>query len=180
MNVLRRGALAILASTALAVAACGGGAPNVADPAGAVNAAFGAVEAGGLARVNEFVCAANAGDPTSIFGGDAGSLEDLQAAGVDPNELVDAMKIDFENIQTTETSKSGSAATVHVTGDARITLDEAKFREIMKKVMEAQGLPTDDATIDGVMQMVSGSMSETQAIDEDVELVQENGKWLIC
>jgi hypothetical protein len=115
-----------------------------------------------------------------MFGADASGMSELEAAGIDADDLFDAMKIDFENLQATETSKSGSSATVHVTGTAKFSVDPVKFKTIMKQVMEAQGLPTDDATVDGAIAMMSGALSQTQEIDEDVALVQENGKWLIC
>ena len=47
-------------------------------------------------------------------------------------------------------------------------------------VMAANGQPVDDATIDATIAAMSGQLSQSQALDQDVNLVQENGKWLIC
>jgi hypothetical protein len=180
MTNLKRGALALIAIASLVLAGCGAAAPGAGDPAGTVTSAFNAAETSGLTSLTQYACAAQADDLTSMFGADASGLSELEAAGIDADDLFDAMKIDFENLQATETSKSGSSATVHVTGTAKFSVDQEKFKVIMKQVMEAQGLPTDDATVDGAIAMMSGALSQTQEIDEDVALVQENGKWLIC
>ena len=61
-----------------------------------------------------------------------------------------------------------------------VTVDPAKFKPILKTILQAQGLPNDDATIDAALTAMSGSLTNSQALDEDVKLVNENGKWLIC
>jgi hypothetical protein len=38
----------------------------------------------------------------------------------------------------------------------------------------------DDATIDATIGAMSSQMTQSQALDEDINLVQEGGKWLIC
>jgi hypothetical protein len=180
MKVLRRIALAMLVTTTLALAACGGTPAAGTDPAGVVGSAFAAAESGGLSKLTDYACASQSGDLTSMFGGDSAGLDQIKNAGIDPNELFDSMKVDFENIKTSETSKTDSAATVHVTGNATITFDDAKFREIMKKIFAANGVTADDAMIDAAMTSMAGQLSQSQEINEDVKLVQENGKWLIC
>jgi hypothetical protein len=180
MHFLKRSAIAIIATAALIVAACGGAAPAGTDPAGVVNSALAAAESGGLGSLTQYACAAQADNVANIFGGGAGSLEELQGLGIDPNELFEAMKVDFDNVQATETNKSDTAATVHVTGTAKMTVDSVKFREIFRKILEAQGVPVDDATLDLAMSTLDSTLSETQDINEDVELIQENGKWVIC
>jgi hypothetical protein len=61
-----------------------------------------------------------------------------------------------------------------------VTIDKDKFRTIMKTMLAAQGAPTDDATLDTAMNAMSGQLSQTQKLDEDVAVVKEDGKWLIC
>jgi hypothetical protein len=180
MHVLRRTALATIAIAVFGLAGCGGAAPGSTEPAGVVNSALAAAESGGLNSLNQYACAAQANDVASMFGGGASSLGQLQALGIDPNELFQAVKVDFENIQASEKSKTDTAATVHVTGNAKMTVDSAKFRDIFKKILEAQGLPADEAMIDQAMAMMDTSLSQSQAMDEDVSLIKENGKWVIC
>src|SRR6185295_950843 len=117
-SVLRSAALVMAATVALS--GCGGGAANLNEPAGAVTAAMDAAKSGGFAKLADFACAAKKGDISNLFGGSgAGSLG---ALGVDPNALFDAIKIDFQDVKTTETSKSGDTATVHVTGKTVTTV----------------------------------------------------------
>jgi hypothetical protein len=50
----------------------------------------------------------------------------------------------------------------------------------VKKILEAQNITATDAMIDAALGQMSGQLSQTNDIDEDVKMVQENGKWLIC
>ena len=177
MRTLRIKAVAILGALAIALAACGGAAPG-SDPVGTVNAAFSAAESGGLTALTPFACAASKDNITGLFG--AGGMDELTAAGIDPNELFAAMKIDFQDLKTTEKSRDGSTAVVQVTGKASMQIDDAKFREVMKKVLEAQGQAIPDAQLDQMLTAMSGSLTTTQDLDEEVNLVNEGGKWLIC
>jgi hypothetical protein len=177
-SIVRSAAFAIVAIVALS--ACGAAAPNLSEPAGTVSAALDAAKTGGFATLVDYTCAAKKSDFASLFGGTGGGLGSLTALGIDANSLFDAIKVDFQDVKTTETSKTTDKATVHVTGKSTVTLDAAKMKEIFKKVMAANGQPADDATIDATVAAMSSQLSQSQPLDEDVNLVQENGKWLIC
>jgi len=178
MQGLKR-AMAMVALAAFTIAGCGagiGGSSN--DPVSVVNEAMNAAETGGFSKLTEFACQANKDDITEAFG--SGDLSGLAAAGIDANELLGAMKIDFQDMAVTPVSQSGSEATVHLKGKMAMTFDEAKIREVMKKVIEAQGMPVDDATIDAAMSMMTAQLTQTQDIETDMKVLQENGKWVIC
>lgn len=177
MHTLRIKAFALFGALTIGLAACGGAAPG-SDPVGTVNAAFGAAESGGLAALTPFACAASKDNITGLFGG--GGVEEMTAAGIDPNELFAAMKIDFQDVKATEKSRDGSTAVVQVNGKMAVQMDQAKFREVMKKVLEAQGQAIPDAQLDQMLTAMSGSLTTAQDIDEEVNLVNEGGKWLIC
>jgi hypothetical protein len=174
-SFLRTATIAVVAI--LSLSACGGGS-NTNEPAGAVSAAMDAAESGGFAKLLDYTCAAKKNDVASLFGG--GDLSGLAGLGIDANAMFDAVKMDFQDVKTTETSKSGDKATVHVTGKLAISFDEAKMKDILKTVMTNAGQPADDATISAALAAMSGSLSQTQDLDEDVSVVQEGGKWLIC
>jgi hypothetical protein len=175
-RILRSAVISIV--VAVSLAGCGGApAANSNEPAGAVKAAFDAAQAGGIAKLADFACAKNKDDIAYMFGGGASQLG---ALGVDPNDVFDAMKVEFKDVQTTEKSKSGTLAVVHVTGSATVTLDPAKMREVLKSVLAAQGQPVDDATIDIAMNAMGSQLSQTQTMDEDINVVQEGGKWVLC
>jgi hypothetical protein len=176
-SFLRSTALAIVAIVALA--GCGAAAPNTGEPAGTVTAALDAAKSGGFAKMADYTCAASKGNIAAAFGG-SGDLSSLAALGIPASDLLDAIKVDFQDVKATETSKAGDKATVHITGKAITSFDPAKMKEVLKKVMAAQGLPADDATIDAAMTGMSSQLTQTQPLDRDVNLVQEGGKWLIC
>ena len=162
----------------LGVVGCGGGVANQSDPAGAVKAGLDATQSGGITKLADYTCAAKKGELTNLFG--AESLSNLTAAGVDVNEVFGAVKFDFKDVQTSEVSKSGDSAVVHLSGTMNVSIDEAKMREVMKKVMEVQGQAIDDATLDMVIGAMTTQLRQPTPIDEDVTMVQEGGKWLIC
>jgi len=164
---------------AIMLAACGGGPAGVTnDPAGSVQGAMAAVSSGGLGKMAEFTCAAKKDDLASAFGG--GNLGALEAAGIKADDIFNAMSVSFSNITTKEVSKTDTAAKVHVTADMKMTVDPEKFKTILKTMMAAQGQPADDATINAMLTGMASSLSQTQKIDSDIDVVNEGGKWLIC
>jgi len=63
-----------------------------------------------------------------------------------------------------------------------IDVDSAKFKGVLRKLLEAQGVTgVDDAMIDQFMEPAMEQFKELgQSFDQDMKLVNENGKWLIC
>jgi hypothetical protein len=169
--------VAVGAVLIISLAGCGGGG-GTGDPSSAVKSALDAAQSGGITKLADYACAAKKGDVENMFGGSG--MSGLTELGLSSDEVFAAMKIEFKDIQTTEKSKTGDAAVVHVTGNMVITVDPAKMRELMKKAMSAQGQTVDDATLDAVIASMAGSLSQTQPLDEDIPVVQEGGKWLIC
>lgn len=179
MTGLKRATIAALTAMLLTIAACSGlpgGGGN--DPVSAANAALAAAESGGFGKLTEFACAAQKDTIASAFG--SGDMSQLTGMGIDPNELFNSMKIDFQDMTVTPVSVSGSDATVHMKGKVGITVDPAAARNLVKKILEAQNITATDAMIDGLLSQMSGQFSQTNDIDEDVKMVQEDGKWLIC
>jgi hypothetical protein len=174
---LRRGPV-LAAAVMLTLGACSSTPAAGSDPAGTVQAALSAVSSGGAAKLADFTCAARKADPLGALG--ASGIQSLTAAGIKPEDVMAAMSMTFTNVTVAETAKTGTTATVHVTGDSVVTLDKDKMRTIMKTVLAAQGRPVDDATLDAVMTAMAGQLTRTQKLDEDVSLVQEGGKWLVC
>jgi hypothetical protein len=170
--------LALFAILAVLIAACGGAAGG-GDPASSVKSAFDAAATGGFAKLDDFACAAQKGKIAEAFGGAAG-MDQLTNAGIKLDDVMNAMTIKFDNVATKETSRSDKNATVHVTGNMTVSVDPEKFKPILKQILTAQGLPADDATIDAAMTAMSSQLSKSQALDQDVKVVNENGKWLIC
>jgi len=176
MNSLRVRA-ALLTVLVMVAVACGGGGAT-ADPAGSVKAAFDTVASGGLAKFDDFACAAQKGKVAEAFTGAAGG--GFSQAGINMTDVMNAMTVKFDNVSAKEVSKTDTKATVHVSGTMTVTVDQEKFKPILKQMMTAQGLPADDATINAALSAMSGQLTKSQALDQDVVVVNENGKWLIC
>jgi hypothetical protein len=178
IHIRRVAALAF--ALALAIGACGGapggGAAN--DPQGVVTAAFAAAQSGGITKLTDFACAAHKNDITGAFGGaNAGALT---AAGLKAEDVFAAMSMTFANTTTREVSKTDTAAVVHVTSDMTINVDKDKFKALVKTMMQAQGQTVDDAQIDAIIGPMAATLSKTQKLDEDINVVNEGGKWLLC
>lgn len=170
---------ALLAALVVVSVACSGTpAANTDNPAGTVSAAFAAAQAGGITKLSDFACAAHKNDIAEAFGG--ADLSGLAALGIKPEDISGAMAVSFENVTTKEISKTDTEAKVQVTADLKMTIDKEKFKTVMKTVMAAQGAPVDDATLDTMITAMSSSLSQTTKVDEEVKVVKEDGKWLIC
>ena len=183
MTGLKRTVAAMLAAAVLTIAGCSafpGGGASTDEPAGVVNAAIAAAESGGFAKLADYSCAANKDDLANAFSGGGGDLGALTNAGIDLQEIFAAMKVDFQDQAVTETSRTDTDATVHIKGKIAITFDEAKMREIVKKIIEAQGIAATDQMIDVAMQTMSSQLSQPQDIDSDLKLIKEDGKWVVC
>ena len=169
---------AITAVLIIGVVGCGGSVANQSEPAGAVRAAMDATQSGGIVKLTEYACAARKSEIATLFGGE--SVGSLTALGIDPNEIFGAVKFEFKDVQTAEKSRSGDSAVVHLSATMNVAIDGTKMRDVMKRVMEAQGQSIDDATLDMAVAAMTSQVAQPQTLDEDVTVVQEGGKWLIC
>ncbi len=158
---------AVVLVLSVLLTACGGGA--AADPAGVVQGMMQALQNKQMDQVANFVCAAQRDKVIAQFN-PATSL----GSGVDSAKALDAMTIAMKDMTYTKTSDTGSAAVVHVKGTMTINFDQAKMTALMKAAGQ------DDATIQQSLGLVSSMFSSGIPIDNDLNLVQENGKWVVC
>ena len=119
MTGLKRATIAALTAMLLTIAACSEPARRWRQRSvSAANNALAAAESGGFGKLTEFACAAQKDNIASAFG--SGDMSQLTRMGIDPNELFNAMKIDFQDMTVTPVSASGSDATVHMKGKVGI------------------------------------------------------------
>lgn len=178
MHSFRKRSPLLAALVVVSVACSGTPAANTDNPAGTVSAAFAAAQSGGIAKLSDFACAAHKNDIAEAFGG--ADLAGLSALGIKPEDIAGAMAMSFENVTTKEISKTDTEAKVQVLADLKVTIDKDKFRTVMKTVMAAQGAPVDDTTLDTMINAMSTSLSKTTKVDQEVTVVKEDGKWLVC
>lgn len=170
--------LVVAAFVVSVLAGACGGTPGAGDsPTGVVRTALDRMAAKQVDQLPELACAAQRDRITEAFdltGGMAGLLP-----GLDPKALLDAVAFDVSKVVLTEGTVSGDTAEVRMTGTMGIEFDAATMREVLRPVLEGQGLPSDDASIDA---MVGGleAMAQNVPVDETVKVVREDGAWKIC
>jgi hypothetical protein len=168
--------LLVLAALVVSLAACGGssGGGNVAggpagDPVGAVNNFINAIKAKSLDKLGPLTCAAK-------------RYEIIGSMSVNTSaDMLDAMNFDFQDLKVEQTSVSGDAAKVHVAGKLVLTLDPTKGKEAVRKALQAAAPSGTQVTDDQVNQMMTLFASGKPAdISSDVDVVKENGGWVVC
>jgi len=175
VGTLARLVTAVLAAS-LVVAACGGG--NSGDPTATVKDFVSLVEQKQFDKIPDIACAAAKDDLKAMFDLSnqlAGSMQ-----GVDAKAITDAMTIKFDNLEVKEVEKSADKAKVSLKGDLKMSVDKTKMTDVVKKVLGAQGTPVDDATVATMIDSMVGAFEQGEPVDSSVDLVVENGKWVVC
>ena len=174
---MKRLSLILIALVMLSVAltACGGGAAS--DPAAVVKAAMGAITEKNFDKLTEYVCAAKKDEVQQAFN-PAGAL--AGGTGIDPKKILDAMTIKLENGEFTKISESGDKAEVQMKGKLTISVDKEKFKTVMVEIAKASGQDLPAEQMDQVLDMVIGQFSQGTDLNEQVAVVKEGGKWLMC
>jgi len=159
------------------LAGCGGGSGPGSDPAGTVKSALDAMSSGKLDSLAQYACAAQQSSLPELLGG-SGPTGALPSGFGD---ILNSMKITYQNLDVKQTNVSGDTATVHVTGNIQVSFDEAKMKEFIKQMMGASGQTVDDATINRALAAMKSQLSGAgTSLDQDITLKNEGGKWLIC
>jgi len=161
---------------ALLVAACGGGGGSSGDdPVATVKDFAKAMEKLDIEAAQKLVCEQYKSeyDITSAFA-------EMEAAGMDPDELLGAFKVNMKDMKYEKKSQEGDNAVVHMSGKISLGFDEGKLKSVLKKAMEAAGQSLSDEELDMAMGFFTSMAGQEQDFDGDVKLVKEDGKWVIC
>ena len=189
MSMTRFGRRLAPALLAVVLVACGGGGGGGGwgavgvpggDPVSTVNSLIATMQAKAFDKLPDLACAASKDSVSQAFDPSSGLGSGLAATGLTASDILSAMTISVDSLQVGSPSVSGDTATVHVKGNMKVTMDQAKFAAVMKKAMSAAGQPVDDATINAIISAAGSQLSQTTTIDNDVTLKNEGGKWLIC
>lgn len=169
-----RAALAVI--VVVGVAACGGSASG--DPTATVKEMVSLVETRQFSKVADIACAAEKAAVAEQF--DIGTQLSGELPGMDAAAITDAMTITMDPMTYKELERSADKARVQMTGTMTIGVDKEKMTTLLTKALEAQGMPVDDATIGPVLDSMVSEFAQGQDIDSTVDLVYENGRWLVC
>jgi hypothetical protein len=168
--------LTFLAPLALILAACGAAAPAGGDPAGVVRQALSLVQAKDLTALTNLACAAQKEEIADSFTGGLGG-----STGMDPQQVLDALSIDTSKVTVGAVTENGDKASVALGGTMAFSFDETKMRELIVAQLEAEGQPTDDATVNMAMGMLTGMLGQPIPMDgQTMDLIREGGAWKIC
>jgi hypothetical protein len=105
---------------------------------------------------------------------------ELQEMGLDPDELLDAFKLNMTDMKYEEKSAGDDEAVVHVSGTMSLEFDTEKLKDFFKKTAEAAGQEVSDQELDMVVGIFEAMGGQEAPLDGDVKLVKEDGDWVVC
>ncbi len=158
--------------------ACGGGGAS-ADPTGTVKAALDAVVNKQFDKLVDYSCSAKKDEVASQLN----PASQLANAGMDEattKQLLDSMNITLTGAEFTKVSEEGDKAQVQMKGTLTMKFDREKLKAVVVALLKAQGMDATDEIVNQALDQVAGQLEQGQAIDNKVDLVKENGKWVIC
>jgi hypothetical protein len=168
-------AIVVVCVLSVLLTACGGSAAS--DPVGVVKAVMQAMVDKKFDQLASMACIAQQDKVKQSFN-PAGTLS--QTTGADTAKILDTMTISFQNPEYTKVSEEGDKAVVQVKGKFSIKFDKEKLKAIMKDVLKAQGQDLTDEQLTAALDGLTGMMEQGQDMDQKIDVVKENGKWVIC
>ena len=167
----------VLIVMGILLTACGGSSGSGADPVSAVKALMQAVQDKKFDQLSSLVCAAQKDALTKTFDPSAS----LAGTGIDAKAMLDAMTISMSGVEYTQKSVTGDNAVVSLKGTMNIKIDRAKFTPILKQLLQAQGQTVTDDMVNQMMDVAASSLEKGQDLStQDMVVVKENGKWVVC
>jgi len=156
--------------------ACGGSGGAASDPTGVVKEAMQAVVDKKFDKLAEMTCAAKKADVENIFS-PAGAFA---GTGIDAQKVLDAMTISIQDAEYTKVSETADKAEVQMKAKMNFKVDKEKFKGVMVDILKSQGQEVPVDQVDAILAMAVSQMEETQNVDNKIDVVKENGKWVIC
>ena len=106
----------------------------------------------------------------------------MGGADVDPQMVLDMLTLKVSNLGVEERSRSGDRATIHVKVHIEMAVDPEKFNALVQEVLKEQGF---GEVSDDMIQQSTGPILDSLDdldvdLDDDLTVVKEDGKWLIC
>ena len=77
-------------------------------------------------------------------------------------------------------SESGDKATVQMKAKLVIKVDREKFKALTAEILKGQGLEMPEEQIAPLIEQSIAQLEKGQDTDSPMQLVKENGKWLVC
>ncbi|MFN8596456.1 MAG: hypothetical protein U0559_09775 [Anaerolineae bacterium] len=156
--------------------ACGGNSSG--DPVSVVKELMNVVQAKNFDAISNYACAAMKDQITQTFN----PVGSLAGSGVDAKKALDAMTITLADMTYEKTSETADKAAVQVKGKFTIKIDRDKLKAFLVDLFKAQGTgiePTDDM-INQALDAAAAQFEQGQDVNSTMNLIKENGKWVVC
>jgi hypothetical protein len=160
----------------LTLAACGGGGDGD-KPVAVVEKVVKAMETMDVEKASQYFCKDKQDELTQTL---ESGFEELEQMGMDPDELLAAFKLNMTDMKYEEKSVDGDKAVVGVSGNMSLDFDTDKLKEFFRKAAEAAGQEVTDEQLDMMMGMFTAMGGQEAPVEGDVELIKEDGKWVVC
>ena len=157
------------------LSACGGGGGD--GPTAVVENVVDAMQSLDVEKASEYFCDEKKSELTA--GLEEGFAE-LEAMGLDVDELLEAFKLEMTDMKYEEKSQEGDEAVVHVSGTMALAFDAEKLKDFLKKAMAASGQEVGDDELDFVVNLFESMAGQEAPVEGDVTLVKEDGDWVVC
>jgi hypothetical protein len=147
------------------------------EPVDVVRSLMDAVEQLDTEAASEYLCAAQdiqfEDELKEGFG-------ESEAMGLDPDELMAALMLDVKDMTYEEVSRGDAQAVVHMAGSMKVEFDAEQLKAILKAGAEAQGQTLSDEQAALFITMFNAMATQEFPLEGDVELIVENGTWVVC
>ena len=173
-SILATGALALSMVGAPTFAAT----PSADDPVATVNTLLDTLAAKDFAGIADLVCSQYAAEVATRF--DLATQFASLGDGVDAQAFIDGLTLTIDPREVTLASNDGAAAVVDVVAQMSIGVDEEAAKVFVAQVLAMQGIEASPAMVDAVMPQLLEQFSEPTDLSEAVDVVLENGAWLVC
>jgi hypothetical protein len=147
------------------------------EPVDVVEKAIGAIERMDLVEASGYFCDPQESLLTKVL---ESGVEELEGMGIDLGQLLDAVEIDFEEMQYEEQFRDDEAATVRIQGTLALDVDTDVLKPFLKTAAGAAGEVVSDELLDAAMGVVDAIDFPDVPLEGEVELVNQDGKWVLC
>jgi len=152
--------------------------PSADDPVATVNTLLDTVIAKDFAGIGPLVCAEGREAIAASF--DLTTAFDGLPPGVDLQALIDGLVLATPDRVVTLVSNDGATALVDVQATLTIAMDEAAAVVFVTQLLEGQGIAVTDEMLAMVLPELAAQFGEGEDLSEQVEMVFEEGHWLVC
>jgi hypothetical protein len=146
-------------------------------PVDVVRSLMDAVEQLDTETASEYFCA---GYATQLEDELKDGFGESEAMGLDLDDLAAALKLEVRDVTYEEVGREDGQAVVRIVGSMKVEFDTEQLKAIVKAGAEAQGQTLSDEEVALFVTMFSAMATQEFPLDGDVELIKENGKWVVC